>query len=936
MYNFIKHFWTKSLRRQLILGIALVHAVLMTIFVFDLVERQKEFLHEQSATQALGLAKTLAASSTSWVLANDLVGLEEVIDSQSSFPNLRYAMVTSTNGRVLAHTNNKYVGFYTDDETSLNALRQSQEHITIKNSNTIDAASPIIVNDDIIGWARVNIDQGKVISGLDVITINGIIYTCIAIIVGIIFAFLMAKGMTSSLQHLVEVADSIRSGQRHIRSTIKRQDEIGRLSDDFNAMLETVLTKEYEIWKTKEQLAESEERFELAMKGSNDGMWDWNIKNNHVYYSPRWKQMLGYSEAEIKPEVGEWERLIHPDDLEKANKQIQAHLDGKTPFYENTQRILHKDGNYRWHLERGLAVWDENGKPYRMVGVTTDFTARKAAEDALLDEKEKALITLHSIGDAVITTDKRGQIEFMNPVAEKLTGWPLNEAQGIDIDVVLNIINEKSHQPVDNPALRCLEEGIVVDLSKDSVLIAKDGKEIAIEDSAAPIRDHHGDIIGSVIVFHDVGLTRELSNRMIWQATHDSLTGLINRNEFEVRLNQLIHSARTDNSSHVLLYLDLDQFKVVNDTCGHAAGDELLKQLSFLLHEEIRESDTLARLGGDEFGVLLSNCTIEKAEQIAEALRKVVNEFHFIWKDQSFEVGMSIGLTRITSISESMNEVLSEADVACYAAKDLGRNRIHVYTYDDEELSQRHSEMQWVSRITSALEENRFVLYAQAIKPTFGENDEFSHKEILIRMKDEEGKLIPPFSFIPAAERYNIMPSIDKWVIENSFKYLAASDDHTEKLSINLSGNTLSDETLLIHISEKLKHYNIEPERICFEVTETNAITRMSHAINLMRELRAIGCKFSLDDFGSGLSSFAYLKNMPVDYLKIDGAFIKDIVDDPIDLAMVSAINQIGHIMGIKTIAEFVENNDILNVLKALHVDYVQGYGIEKPVPLIP
>ena len=412
------------------------------------------------------------------------------------------------------------------------------------------------------------------------------------------------------------------------------------------------------------------------------------------------------------------------------------------------------------------------------------------------------------------------------------------------------------------------------------------------------------------------------------------MTGLINRSEFELRLQQLIHNAHTDNTTHVLLYLDLDQFKVVNDTCGHTAGDELLKQLSFLLQEEIRESDTLARLGGDEFGVLLGTCHIDKAEEIADNLRKVVNEFKFIWQDKTFDIGVSIGLTKIDHSSESLNKVLSEADVACYAAKDLGRNRLHVYTADDEELSQRHSEMQWVTRIAKALEEERFVLYSQAIKLTNNVNAEAVHREILVRMKDEEGEIISPYAFIPSAERFNLMPAIDKWVIKNSFIYLSESNNKLEHICINLSGNTLSDESVLDYIRENLKTYNIKPQRVCFEITETTAITHLSRAVILMRELKRDGCSFSLDDFGSGLSSFAYLKNMPVDYLKIDGSFVKDIIDDPIDRAMVSAINQVGQIMGIQTIAEFVENDEILSALKVINVDYVQGYGIEKPTPL--
>jgi len=425
----------------------------------------------------------------------------------------------------------------------------------------------------------------------------------------------------------------------------------------------------------------------------------------------------------------------------------------------------------------------------------------------------------------------------------------------------------------------------------------------------------------------------EKEQQLGWQATHDALTRLINRHEFERRTHQLLEHARADLSEHALLYLDLDQFKIVNDTCGHLAGDELLTQLAAELQRHIRDSDTLARLGGDEFGVLLESCPEEQASAQAERLRNSVREYRFHWGDKTFELGVSIGLVMISDHSGNATELLSAADIACYMAKDSGRNRVHVYQLDDAEVAQRHGEMHWVARITKALEQDRFVLYRQKMVSLKGKPD--THHEILVRMIDEDGSIVPPSAFIPSAERFGLMPAIDRWIIDHAFSYLARQpNDARPCLSINLSGASISEEGFLGYIQRQLSYHRIVPADICFEITETSAIHRLSQASRLINELKAVGCRFALDDFGSGLSSFSYLKNLPVDYLKIDGNFVRDIVHDPIDHAMVSAIHQVGAAMGISTIAEFVENGDVLESLREIGVDLAQGYGVEKPQPL--
>lgn len=433
---------------------------------------------------------------------------------------------------------------------------------------------------------------------------------------------------------------------------------------------------------------------------------------------------------------------------------------------------------------------------------------------------------------------------------------------------------------------------------------------------------------------------RQAEETIRHMAYHDALTGLTNRHDFERRLQLALESAHTQNLHHALLYLDLDQFKIINDTCGHVAGDELLKQIAVILQDCIRESDTLARLGGDEFGVLLERCPLDRATEIANQLLQAIKDFRFVWQGKTFALGASIGLVIITDDAKSMSDVLSAADMACYAAKDKGRSRTHIYSDDDKDLAQRHGEMQWVARINRALEEDRFLLFKQTIVPLTPSVSQAPHFECLLRMVDDDGEMILPGAFIPAAERYNLMPALDRWVVNRAFTYMAQCYAKEGKrkgagmVFINLSGTSLSDDAFFPYIIEQLQSHKLSPDMICFEITETAAIANLSTAIDFIKEIKSYGCHFALDDFGSGLSSFSYLKTIPVDFLKIDGVFIRDMLDDPMDSAIVEAVNQIAHTAGLQTIAEFVESEAIQQKLRQIGVDYAQGYGIEKPKPL--
>ena len=683
----------------------------------------------------------------------------------------------------------------------------------------------------------------------------------------------------------------------------------------------------------------SQERFNLAVTGSNDGLWDWNVENGEVYYSPRFKQLLGLRDMEMENTMQALMSRLHEDDRSATEAAFEAHLMKSAPF-DIEVRLQTKAGDFRWFRSRGQSVRDADGRAIRMAGAITDITDRRLAAAELFAEKERAQVTLASIADGVITTDDDGWVEYLNPVAEDLTGWTAESARGLPLQAIFRMVHETTRQPAPSPIEMVLREERNVESAATMLLLRNDGTEIPIVQSAAPIRARSDEITGVVLVLHDVSRERQYAAKLSYQASHDALTGLINRTEFEQRLSLALMSSAQLGRHHAVMYLDLDQFKVVNDTSGHAAGDQLMRQVSAVLQRRLREGDTLARLGGDEFGVLLENCSSENALRIADELRQTVMEFHFAWENRSFTIGVSIGVVNVEDGLFTIADVLSAADAACYMAKEKGRNRVQVYHREDSELSMRHGEMEWVGRLQKALDEDRFVLYSQDIVALGGAN-KGGHCELLIRMLDEKGEIVPPMAFIPAAERYGLMPSIDRWVIRNALAIIAReqADSRGEALdvyAINLSGASIGDDRFLAFVREQFTHFGVRYQSICFEITETAAIARLDKAAHFIQELRALGCRFSLDDFGAGMSSFAYLKHLPVDYLKIDGGFVKDMADDPIDRAMVEAINNVGHVMGKQTIAEFVDGERVIAALRQIGVDYAQGYGVAKPRPFGP
>ena len=570
-----------------------------------------------------------------------------------------------------------------------------------------------------------------------------------------------------------------------------------------------------------------------------------------------------------------------------------------------------------------------------LLTVARDISHRKSMEASLGRGKLQARITLESIGEGVITTDTVGIIDYMNEAAEKLTAVTRTQGIGKRLTDLIALVDENDRESLGDPVQQCLNERRRVSLGRRGLMLTKQGeRECSIDLTASPIRAADGAIAGCVIIFHDVTEIRGLTRQMSYQASHDALTGLVNRVEFERRLESALKSARGTDVGHVVCYLDLDRFKNVNDTSGHLAGDNLLREIATLLKEKVRDSDTVARLGGDEFALLLVGCPLEKARQIADDVCHAVADYRFVWHDRIFDIGVSIGLVEIGHESGSAETVLGAADSACYVAKQHGRGRVHVYSARDEIVARQRGEIQWLQRLQQALKENQFELFVQPIISVAGRVKEGPALEVLLRMREENGEVILPSQFLDSAARYQLMSHIDRWVVQAALTAIASGSlrlPDNRSCSINLSGQTLGDEDFLEFVVEALDHSGVMPSQLCFEIPESAVVTNLDHAHRFINVLHGIGCRFALDDFGSGIGSFSNLKFLDIDYLKIDGAYIRDLETDSVNHAMVTAMIKLARTLNFQIVAEQVEDQASFDTVREMGIDFVQGYVVERP-----
>ncbi|MCX7088132.1 MAG: EAL domain-containing protein [Methylococcales bacterium] len=697
-----------------------------------------------------------------------------------------------------------------------------------------------------------------------------------------------------------------------------------------------VVAKVFDIIKLKEdnksiqhQLLQSEQMHRFFIENSPDIVYLLNEKGEFSFLNNIVTSILGYDEGELNGK--HYTRLIFADDLKKADALFNTGTAEYSTARTTELRLICKNTGQPKYVEITANAMDHHAiEVFRdkvaidddqsfIYGVIRDVNDRKSAEYIHLAVEHNP--------NLIVIFDKNGVIEYVNQKITDTTGYLAEEVIGRNP----RMFNSEDTTADESQELwKTISSGnIWRGILKNK---KKSGEIYWTQEAIAPMIDSDGNITNYVSIQEDVTKTRLLAEKLSYQASHDSLTNLINRHEFDLRLERVTATAQGSDTEHALCYIDLDQFKIINDTCSHAAGDELLRQISAQLSKVIRRRDTLARLGGDEFAILMEHCPLEQAEITTQKIHKMIEQFQFHWEDKSFRIGASMGLVVINTRNGSANIHLKQADMACYIAKATGRNRTHIYREDDKALVQYHGEMNWVERINRALDEDLFCLYTQSIVPLSVNDGEYC--EILIRMKDTDGSLIAPNAFLPAADRYQLSTRIDCWVIRSVFDYFIKHADRLNSLSlcfINLSGSSLNDPKLLSFIEDQFKQARVPAQKICFEITETAAIANLTTATDFINRLKAYGCKFCLDDFGSGLSSFAYLKNLPVDFLKIDGFFVKDMEHDLVDFAMVKAINEIGQIMGKKTIAEFVENEKTLKILRELKVDYVQGHFTGRP-----
>jgi len=756
-----------------------------------------------------------------------------------------------------------------------------------------------------------------------------------------------AGGQSFDVEVPMVRVDGQRIMVRVIGSVERHEGRPVRLTGAIQDVTDHAMRRLSELGSSHRELERVNERLSLATESGGIGIWDFDVASGRFVWDEQMWTLYGLKPGDEDSIDGErWVGFVHPDDRERLRmhaREVICELD----WSELTFRVVTAKGEERELYGTARAVRGSDGRALRLVGTNQDVTEERRVAREFARQHEILRVTLHSIGDGVITTDPAGHVLWMNPVAEAMVGWSDAEARGLPLDEVFHLVDEETREQVPDLVRTCLDEDRITGLAADKMLIARDGRQRWIEDSAAPIRNDTGEVFGAVVVFHDVTEQRSAANEMAWRATHDELTGLANRSSFEGALERLHDTLGGSDAEHALLFIDLDRFKIVNDTCGHAAGDLLLRQVGRLLARTVRAEDLLVRLGGDEFAIILEHCPLERARAVAQEVCDLMDEFRFVHQGERFRIGASIGLVPLSAAWEDTASIVRAADTACYAAKESGRNRLHVWSETDRAMHARRAQTRWATRLETALDDDGFELYAQRIGTLdllpegFAGGDETRaadhHAEVLIRLRGDDGEAVLPGAFLPAAERFNLIDRIDQWVLGHVIDWLAEHRDRVDvgTLWINLSGQSFGDRKFQRDTLARLREAGGGIcASLCLEITETAAVTNLGDAASFINELRALGVRIALDDFGAGASSFGYLKSLPVDYLKIDGQFVRELTEDALDAAAVRCFAEVARVMNVKTVAEFVETPAVLDRLRDIGIDFVQGWLLHEPAPI--
>jgi diguanylate cyclase (GGDEF)-like protein/PAS domain S-box-containing protein len=917
----------QSLRFRIIASVVAIEVIMLSIMVWNNVE----FIYSTHADRlnetARSTIRQFSSAAGTYMAEVNYAGLQELAQTLIHQNEVSYLVVVNSKDKPVMQLGRKF-----NDVPVKNDI-----YPTEASDSTFDISSEISIAGLHLGKVYMGFSLAYMVDSIRQARNRSISIALTEIALSIIATIMLGLSLTRNLKALADAARRVGAGHYDATLDVVRDDEVGMTAQAFNTMVRDIAER-------TQQIHESESSVRLLMDSTAEAIVGINSDSICVFVNQSCVEILGYDSADqiVGKDFHDLAHHHHPDGSDYPGEQCAIRIGAheNDAFYTDEETYIRADGSY-FPVEVRTHIIIRDGVRDGLVMTFIDITDRKKDQANIRRLNNELSLLLESTGEGIFGVDRELRCTFVNRAAARLLGYTVADLLNHDMLKIVHYRDEIG-APVrreDSLLYRCMSENRSL-LSDDKMLLKSDGTAFPAQYSASPIIEN-GNSTGAVVVFRNVAEARALASKMDYLATHDSLTDLFNRREFELRVQHLLDEKEGGDFEHILCYLDLDQFKVVNDTCGHVAGDQLLRQLSGILSNKIRKNDTLARLGGDEFGLILSHCNIHAGLKIIEEIHHTVNDFRFVWEDKIFSVGISVGITVVNAGTEKVGTALSEADSACYIAKDSGRNRVHIYEKDNAEIAHSIGEMRWVSVINGALDENLFTLHYQPIVPIKSSNHSataFStHFEILLRLQDEQGEYLPLGAIIPAAERYSLMGKVDTWVVRNTLKWLAEHPvllDKIELCSINLSAPSLNDKTILKSLCAQLDEWAIPGEKICFEITETAAVSNLNQAVHFIKTLKQCGCKFALDDFGSGMSSFAYLKNLPVDFLKIDGHFVRDIVDDLIDAAMVEAVNKVGQVMGIKTIAEFVENEAIFHKLQSIGVDFAQGYAIAKPMPI--